>query len=88
MLWGFVREELRGHLNTARRSQLEALTPRWDATRPRTLLLLSGSTWGAQATHLNLRRDIEAQIGKLLPDFFDKMQVVYAPVQEQEKGAR
>lgn len=87
MLWGFVQQELRGQLNIPRRSQLEALTPKWDATRPRTLLLLSESAWGAQAAYLHLRRDIDAQIGKLLFHFFDEMQIVYALVREQEEEA-
>ncbi|HLW00042.1 MAG TPA: hypothetical protein VKT82_15340 [Ktedonobacterales bacterium] len=87
MLWGFVREEISGHLNVARRSQLEALTPKWDATRPRTLLLLSNTTWGAQGAYLNLRREIDTQIGILLSDFFDEMQVVYAPTRVQGEEA-
>ena len=85
MLWGFVREAIRDHLNTARRSQLEVLVPKWDATRPRTLLLLCHTTHGARLAEQTLRREIEPQIGKLLPDYFNEMQVVYAPVRGQEE---
>lgn len=55
--------------NIARRSQLNALTPKWDAIRPRTLLLLCETTYAARAAELNLRREIEPQIRKLLATF-------------------
>ena len=58
MLWGFVRDEIKDRLNIARRQQLDALTPKWDATRPRTLLLLCHLTYTARAVELNLRREI------------------------------
>lgn len=83
MLWGFVRDAISDHLNVARRSQLEALTPKWDATRPRTLLLLCAMTYTARAAELSLRREIEPQIRNLLSDFFEEMQVVYAPGLEE-----
>ena len=83
MLWGFVRDALSDHLNIARRGQLEALVPKWDAARPRTLLLLCNTTYGARAVELNLRREIEPHFGKLLSRFFDEFQVVYAPGQEE-----
>ena len=70
-------------MNIARRTQLKALVPKWDATRPRTLLLLCKTTYGARAVELNLRREIEPQLGRLLSHFFDEMQVVYAPGQEE-----
>ncbi len=79
MLWGFVRDAISDHLTIARRSQLDTLTPKWDAIRPRTLLLLCETTWAARAAELTLRREIEPQLGKLLSDLFDEMQVVYAP---------
>ena len=66
MLWGFVRDALSDHLSIARRGQLEALAPKWDAARPRTLLLLCNTTYGARAVELNLRREIEPHFGKLL----------------------
>ena len=83
MLWGFVRDALSDHLNIARRGQLEALVPKWDAARPRTLLLLCNTTYGARAVELNLRREIEPHFGKLLSRFFDEFQVVYASGQEE-----
>jgi hypothetical protein len=88
MLWGFVREAIRGGLNIARRQQLYALVPKWDATRPRRLLLLCDLTYTARAVQLNLRREIELQTNKLLSHFFDEMQVVYVPVREQEEAER
>lgn len=38
----------------------------------------------ARAAEMQLRRDIEPQIGKLLSRFFDDFQVVFAPGREQE----
>jgi hypothetical protein len=86
MLWGFVRDAIRERLNVARRSQLEALIPKWDEARPRTLLLVCNLTYTARAFELYLRREIEPQLGKLLSHFFDEVQVVYVPVREQEEA--
>ena len=87
MLWGFVRDAISEHLNIARKSQLLALVPKWDEAHPRTLLLLSDTPYGASAAELNLRRELEPQIGKLLSQFFDDMQVVYAPgLEEKAEG--
>ncbi len=82
MLWGFVREAISGSLNLVRRSQLEALVPKWNSTRPRTLLLLCDTAWATRAVELHLRREIEPQLGKLLSRFFDGIQVVYVFGQE------
>ena len=83
MLWSFTREAISDHLNLARRIQLDALRAKWDASRPRTLLLLCDTAWAARAAELNLRREIEPQVRKLLSCFFDEVQVVYAPGQEE-----
>ncbi|HEU5369058.1 MAG TPA: hypothetical protein VFU69_11360 [Ktedonobacterales bacterium] len=83
MLWGFVREEMRGQLNTARQQHLDALTPKWDATRPRTLLLVCHLSYTARVVEWNLRREIQPQFDHLLSRFFDEFQVVYAPGQEE-----
>ena len=76
---------MRDRLNFARKTQLEALTPKWDMTRPRTLLVLCDTIYAAKVAELHLRREIEPQIGKLPSDFFDEIQVVYAPL-EREGG--
>ena len=83
MLWGFVRDAISDHLSIARRGQLEALVSKWDAARPRTLLLLCNTTYGARAVELNLRREIEPLFGKLLSRFFDEFQVVFTSGQEE-----
>ncbi len=83
VLWGFVREEIRGHLNIARRQHLDALVPKWDAARPRTLLLLCRLTYTARAVELSLRRELAPPFDKLLSRFFDEFQVVYAPGLEE-----
>lgn len=82
MLWGFVREALRPLLNLARRQHLDALTPKWDATRPRTLLLLSSTTYTARFVEQALRVELERQIEKLLAHYFDEFQIAYVPVSQ------
>ncbi len=82
MLWGFVREALRPCLNLSRRQHLDALIPKWDPTRPRTLFLLSNTTYTARFIEQVLRPELQQQIGKLLLHYFDEMQVAYAPAQQ------
>ncbi len=79
MLWGFVREAMRPCLNLPRRQHLDALIPKWDATRPRTLLLLSKTIYTARFVEQALRVEFEQQIDKLLAHYFDEVQVAYAP---------
>jgi hypothetical protein len=81
MLWGFVCEALRPDLNLARRQHLDALIPKWDANRPRTLLLLSNTTYTARFVEQALRTELERQIEKLLAHYFDEFQIAYAPGQ-------
>lgn len=83
MLWGFVCEALQPQMNLPLQRQLDALTPKWDATRPRTLLLLCSTAYAARAAELQLRRDIESQLSKLLSRFFNQLQVVYVPKPEE-----
>lgn len=84
MLWGFVRDAIRDRLNAARRSRIDALIPKWDASYPRTLLLLCKTAYTALVAELHLHREIEPQFGKLLSCFFDEIQVVYVPWREED----
>ena len=83
MLWGFVRQALWDHLNLPRRQHLDHLTPRWDAARPRTLLLLSATRYTGRFVAQVMGVDIERQIEKLLSAYFDGFQVAYAPASEE-----
>ena len=79
MLWGFVRDALRPGLNTARRQHLDALTPAWDATNPRELLLLGSTSYTIRFINMTLLREIDELIGKLLSRFFDRARPVFVP---------
>ncbi len=77
MLWGFIRDALRPGLNTARRQHLDALTPAWNPTSPRELLLLGSTSYTVRFTNMALLREINELIGKLLSRFFDRARLVY-----------
>ena len=77
MLWGFVRDALRPGLNTARRQHLDSLVPAWNATAPRELVLLGGTSYTVRFTNMALQREINELIGKLLNRFFDRARLVF-----------